>query len=106
MRLSRRSLLVGAGGGALAGSGIYELVDRFAGSPSRSRSSSPPAVDHGEQHLLDGVREIVSDGVEVLAPSLHHEVVTATVKAGIIPLQGVLFMRQCLHASGRQEQPD
>ena len=82
MRLSRRSLLVGVGGGALAGSGIYELVDRFAGSPSRSRSSSPPAVDHGEQHLLDGVREIVFDGVEVLVPSLHHEVVTATVKAG------------------------
>ena len=82
MRLSRRSLLVGVGGGALAGGGIYGLVDHFAGSPSRSGSSSPVAVDRGEQHLLDGVREVVSDGVEVLVPPLHHEVVTATVKAG------------------------
>ena len=82
MRLSRRSLLVGAGGGALAGVGIYELVDRFAGSPSRGDGSSGPVGDHGEQHLLDGVREIVSDGVEVLVPPLHHEVVTARVKAG------------------------
>ena len=82
MRLSRRSLLVGAGSGSLAGAGIYALVDRLAGTPDRSRAVAVAAGDRREQHLLDGVREIVAEGVEVLVPPLHHEVVTATVKAG------------------------
>ena len=81
MRLSRRSLLVGAGSGSLAGVGIYALVDRLAGSPDRSRAVGGATGDRREQYLLDGVREIVADGVEVLVPPLHHEVVTATVKA-------------------------
>ena len=31
-----------------------------------------------EQHLLDGVRIVESDSVEVLVPPLHHEILTAT----------------------------
>ena len=81
MRLSRRSLLVGAGSGGLASAGIYTLVDRLAGSPTRSEAGAGAAGERREQHLLDGVRELVADGVEVLVPPLHHEVVTATVKA-------------------------
>ena len=81
MNLSRRRLLAGTGIGVAAGAGIYELVDQLAGgSPARSADL---ADGRGvEQHLLAGVREIVDDGVEVLVPPLHHEVVTATVQAG------------------------
>src|SRR5215218_10284368 len=32
-----------------------------------------------EQHLLDGVRTVDHEGVEVLVPPLHHEVLTARV---------------------------
>ena len=68
--------------GAAAGAGIYELVDQLAGgSPSRSAAGGGAGGRGAEQHLLDGVREIVDDGVEVLVPPLHHEVVTATVRA-------------------------
>jgi hypothetical protein len=34
-----------------------------------------------EQHLLDGVRVVTSDGVLVLVPPLHHEILTAKVLA-------------------------
>jgi hypothetical protein len=37
--------------------------------------SRPP-----EQHLLQGVREITDNGVEVLVPPLHHQLVTARLK--------------------------
>ena len=75
MRLTRRQLLGGAAAGALAAAGIYELVDQLATSPERTGGSL-----FGEQHLLDGIRVIVDNGVEVLVPPLHHELVTATVR--------------------------
>lgn len=78
MKLTRREALVGAAAGALGATGIYELVDRLAGgSPQRADA----AVLFPEQHLLDGVRVVNSEGVEVLVPPLHHEVITARVRA-------------------------
>jgi hypothetical protein len=74
MQLTRRQLLAGAAGGALAAAGIYELVDRLTPSPRRPRTAGLPP----EQHLLEGVRTVVDNRVEVLVPPLHHEVVTAT----------------------------
>jgi hypothetical protein len=77
MRLTRRKLLAGGAGAALAAAGIYELVDQLGGSPSRPAAGGLPP----EQHLLDGVRIVEDNGVEVVVPPLHHQLVTATVKA-------------------------
>jgi hypothetical protein len=75
MRLTRRALL---------GSGVYELVDKLAGgSPARPAAGPRPL----EQHLLDGVRVIVDNDVEVLVPPLHHQVVTATLRVGRSPAE-------------------
>jgi hypothetical protein len=74
VRLTRKQLLGGAAASALAATGLYELVDRLGSAPSRpSPQGLPP-----EQHVLQGVRIAESDGVEVVVPPLHHQVVTAT----------------------------
>jgi hypothetical protein len=76
MKLTRRELLAGAAVGAAGTAGVYELVDRFAGTtPSRAAVGPAPP----EQYLLQGVRVVRSDGIEVLVPPLHHEVHTAQV---------------------------
>jgi len=75
--LTRRQVLAGAAAGALGAAGVYELVDRLTGSgPERAAAGELPP----EQHVLDGVRTVTENGVEVLVPPLHHEVVTARVK--------------------------
>src|SRR5919108_4737500 len=73
MKLTRRQLLAGAGAGALTAAGAYELVDRLARAPARPAAAALPQ----EQHLLNGVSVVVDNGVEVLVPPLHHQVVTA-----------------------------
>ena len=76
MKLTRRQVLAGAAAGALGATGAYELVDRLAGSsPARGPAGPLPP----EQHVLDGVRTVTDNGVEVMVPPLHHEVVTARV---------------------------
>src|SRR5215211_8235178 len=76
VKLTRRQVLGGAAAGALGAAGVYELVDRLAGtSPERAAAAAPPP----EQHVLDGVRIVEDGGVEVLVPPLHHEVVSANV---------------------------
>ena len=60
----------------MAVAGIYELVDRFTPAPQRTSTGVLPP----EQHLLDGVRMIRDNDVEVLVPPLHHTVVTATLR--------------------------
>jgi len=77
VRLTRKQALAGAATGALGAAGVYELVDRLASSPARSAA---PARAH-EQHLLHGVRVVEDDGVAVLVPPLHHQLVTARVVA-------------------------
>jgi hypothetical protein len=77
VKLTRRKLLAGGAGAALAAGGIYELVDKLGGSPSRAAASGLPP----EQHLLQGVQHVVDNGVEVVVPPLHHQLVTATVRA-------------------------
>ena len=78
MALTRRQVVAGAAAGALGAAGVYELVDRLAGStPARSEVTGLPQ----EQHVLDGLAVVEDNGVEVLVPPLHHEVVTAKVHA-------------------------
>jgi hypothetical protein len=77
VKLTRRQVIAGAAAGALGATGAYELVDRLVGSsPERSGSGLLPP----EQHLLDGVRTVTDNDVEVQVPPLHHQVVTARVK--------------------------
>src|SRR2546430_15198837 len=93
LKLTRRGFLAGGAGTALGAVGVYELVDRLAGkAPERPAGRLQP-----EQHLLDGVRLVHQDGVEVLVPPLHHLVVTARISADpqLLPeaqttLEGVL----------------
>jgi hypothetical protein len=76
VELTRKQLIAGAAGiAALGSAGIYELVDQLGAAPAR------PAADplSPEQHLLDGVRVVRDNDVEVLVPPLHHQIVTATV---------------------------
>ena len=78
MRLTRREVLAGAGAGALAAAGIYELVDRLTDAPARRPAGTLPP----EQHVLDGLEVIEDDGVEVVVIPLHHQVVTARLRVG------------------------
>jgi hypothetical protein len=80
MRLTRRELLGGAAAGALAAAGIYELVDQLAGSPKRAAAGPLPP----EQHFFDAGK-VVDNGVEVVVPPLHHQVVTAKLNTGERP---------------------
>src|SRR2546421_1222726 len=76
MGLSRRQLLAGGPAAGLAAGGIYELVDRLGGSPTRPAAQGITP----EQHLLQGVRIVEDNGIEVVVPPLHHQLVTARVK--------------------------
>jgi hypothetical protein len=75
-RFTRRRLLGAAAAAGLSGAGIYELVDKLAPAPERVALERrvPP-----EQHLFDlGVVRL--EGVEVVVPPLHSELVTATLQ--------------------------
>jgi hypothetical protein len=90
VRLTRRQALAGAATGALGVAGLYELVDRLSESePSpapRRATEREPLPD--EQHVLGGVGVVEDDGVEVVVPPLHHQIVTARVTAA--PRRGEL----------------
>ncbi len=76
MRLTRRQLLAGATAGVLGAGGAYALVDELTGNgPARPRRGAL----RPEQHLLDGVQVVDSNGVEVLVPPLHDRILTAEV---------------------------
>jgi len=66
---------VAGGAGALAAAGVYGLVDRFTGAPQRTHRILP-----SEQHALGRLETVVDNGVEVVVPPLHHEVVTAVLR--------------------------
>ena len=69
----RRSAL-----GALAASGLYGLVDTLAPAPARALASGPRHPP--EQHVLRGVRIVTENGVEVVVPPRHHQIVTAILR--------------------------
>ena len=75
MRLTRRQFVAG-GAGALAAAGVYGLVDRFALGSDQTATRVLPS----EQHVLGKLETVIDNGVEVVVPPLHHEVVTAVVK--------------------------
>lgn len=77
--LTRAQLLGGAAASALSAAGIYELVDRLTRPPRRPRRAVPLPP---EQHLVEQQAVVVDDGVEVIVPPLHHQVVTAELRVG------------------------
>jgi hypothetical protein len=79
MPLTRRQVLAGTAAAALAGGGVYELVDRLTGASARPAAAT---AARREQHLLDGLRVVRSNGVEVIVPPLHMQVVTLELTAG------------------------
>jgi hypothetical protein len=81
MKLTRTQLLGGAAAGALAAAGIYDLVDQLADAPERAAALKLPP----EQHLLAGMKALEHEGVEVIEPPLHHEVVTARLRVDPSP---------------------
>ncbi len=76
MKLTRKQLLGAAAAGALGAAGIYELVDELAEAPERAAAGPLPE----EQHLLGGMKVFEHEGVEVIEPPLHHQVVTAKLR--------------------------
>ena len=77
MKLTRRQVIVGAAAGAVGATGIYELVDQFTDAPARQPRATTAMPR--EQHVID-LGLVESEGVAVVVPPLHHEIVTATVK--------------------------
>jgi hypothetical protein len=62
---------------------MYGAVDSLTAPPARAATSAPSELP--EQHLLQGTRVIVDDGVLVNIPPLHHQVVTAELTVGTAP---------------------
>ena len=85
MSPTRRQVIAGAAAGALGAAGLYELVDQLSSSsPARP---APAAPELPEQHLLQGVKVVTQNDVEVLVPPLHHEVMTARVVSDVAGLK-------------------
>ena len=74
MKVTRKQLLAGAGAAAVGAAGIYELVDQLTSAPKRAAVPIGPLPP--EQHVLLDVPSIHDNGVEVLVPPLHHQLVT------------------------------
>ena len=79
MPLTRRQVIAGTAAAALAGGGIYELVDRLTGGSTRAAAAT---AARREQHLLDGLRIVRDNDVEVIVPPLHMQVVTLELTTG------------------------
>jgi hypothetical protein len=79
MRLTRQQFVAAGAASALGLAGIYELVDRLAEAPERAATAGPLPP---EQHLLRSQAVVTREGVQVLVPPLHHQVVTFELRAG------------------------
>ena len=79
--LTRRGFLEQSGVAALGAAGLYSLLDTLAETPARAAlGRAVPAVP--EQHVLRGLSTIVDNGIAVVVPPLHHQVVTAELDLG------------------------
>ena len=82
MKLDRREFVQRS---ALTAAGLYALADGFASMPARAALSAVERARPREQHLLRGVKVTLRDGVEVLVPPLHHQLVTAKLRVAKTP---------------------
>src|SRR5438132_8124012 len=79
MSSSRRDFLQRAGALALGAPGIYGLAEALAAQPARASSAARPLPP--EQHVFGDLRLVRDNGIEVVVPPLHHQVVTARVRS-------------------------
>ena len=79
-RLTRAHFLEQSALAALSAAGLYGLVDGIAARPARALAT--PHRLPAEQHLLGDVRVVAENGVEVVVPPLHHQIVTARLDVG------------------------
>jgi hypothetical protein len=75
--------MAGAAGVALGAAGIYDLVEKLGTAPARAATA--PIAHLPEQHLVQALRVVNSDGVKVFEPPLHHQLVTATLRVDESP---------------------
>ncbi len=91
--LTRKRFVQRSGIAALATFGLYGLLDTVATAPARAAVAGralPP-----EQHLMRGLGVISDNGVKVVMPPLHHQIVTARLTSGASRAQ-LLPARQAL----------
>src|SRR5437588_12592810 len=79
MTSTRRGFLQRAGVAALGVSGIYGLAEGMGPKPARAYALAPYARAP-EQHLFGKGRLVRDNGIEVLVPPLHHQVITANLR--------------------------
>jgi hypothetical protein len=85
VRFTRREFVVGGtAAAAIAAAGVYELVDQLTEPAPTRRFGGGRAP---EQHLLDGMRIADDNGVEIVVPTLHHQIVTAKTAGGSSPAE-------------------
>ena len=77
--VTRRDFLARSAAAVMAAGGLYELLDGIA---APARAAAATAAVPPEQHLLADVPVIADNGVEVLVPPLHHQLVTAKLRVG------------------------
>ncbi len=76
MKSTRRDFLQRAGAVALGASGIYGLAES---APARAALDAAAALPP-EQHILRATRLARDNGIELVVPSVHHQVVTANLR--------------------------
>lgn len=79
--VSRRSFLRGAGAAsvaALAGRGVYGVLDEFVTPP---RAYAATQNRRQEQYLIDSLAAVLDNNVPVVLPPIYNDVITARVSA-------------------------
>src|SRR5512133_843658 len=78
MKSTRRDFLQRAGALALGAPGIYGIAEALA---TRPAYGAPGARRRpAEQHVAGRLRLVRDNGIEVVVPPLHHQVVTARLR--------------------------
>ena len=83
-RMSRRSFLkrtAAVSAGTIGARGIYELLDTLAG-PGPQRVEAATSTRPQEQYLIQNLQAITDNGVSVVIPPLHADVITARLAPG------------------------
>src|SRR5438874_12172482 len=79
MSSTRRDFLQRAGALALGASGIYGLAEGIDARPARASGAASRPLPP-EQHIPGDLRLVRDNGIEVVVPPLHHQVVTANLR--------------------------
>ena len=82
MKLTRRHFVAGAVAALLGAAGLERIREWIGSTPQGALPAGRRPV---EQHVLQGARVIVDEGVEVVVPPRHHRVVTARVEVDATP---------------------